>query len=408
MNLNQVRKWRHSDSTRTGQLIIVEFTRGQALFWGLVFFFLLAASFFCGSRFFPCRDSDSVPVAPETMVETGSPSPPAALHPPYARAHEEPISAVAVSPDGAYLATTSWDSTIKLWDVRTGERVNRCRVGDIVWHALILSPGGRFAACSRPFQVMKEFGFDHDMHLFHVWDLHLETLVLELDDPVEAFAFSPDGKRLGVLGSQDLHLYNTETWQLLELFPIRDGNQMPFNCAAIGFDEDGESVTILDLERRISIHPAQGAHTVCHAENPADIVYASAVLAAPPFLAAFVTPSGCVVRKFASGGVLEVLAVEDAYTGPMAFTPDGRYLALGHSDGWIDLLAVPGFDRIHRYTRLVEGLTALPDSRHFIAQERYHVSLFSIEGAPLIRYFSDEINPEHYRIRKWGVEGHDE
>lgn len=89
----------------------------------------------------------------------------------------------------------------------------------------------------------------------------------------------------------------------------------------------------------------------------------------------------------------------------MAFTPDGRYLALGDPEGRIELLSVPGFSRARHFTRYIEGLVALPDGRRLIAHDSYHAFFFTIEGASLIQYFSDEINPEDYRIHDLNMKG---
>jgi cytochrome c len=35
--------------------------------------------------------------------------------------HEGPIAALAVSPDGAWLASASWDHTVRLWPLRSGD-----------------------------------------------------------------------------------------------------------------------------------------------------------------------------------------------------------------------------------------------------------------------------------------------
>jgi len=44
------------------------------------------------------------------------------------RGHEDVISAVAISPDGHWLATGSWDGTTRLWNLRLGESVDlACR-----------------------------------------------------------------------------------------------------------------------------------------------------------------------------------------------------------------------------------------------------------------------------------------
>ena len=61
--------------------------------------------------------------------------------------HERPVTAVAVSRDGRWLVTGSWDNTARLWDLTAAEPQTTARVlgghEDIVT-AVAISPAGRW------------------------------------------------------------------------------------------------------------------------------------------------------------------------------------------------------------------------------------------------------------------------
>jgi len=130
-------------------------------------------------------------------VETG--------HPAYTLNDSKVIEAVALSPDGCWLASTT-DESIKLWDVTTS------RVAHVVWHndiveALALSADGRLLASGSADKTVK------------VWNVETGQLVggpLHHDDEVEALAFSLDG-RLLASGSFDktIKLWQVGTWRIV-------------------------------------------------------------------------------------------------------------------------------------------------------------------------------------------------
>jgi WD40 repeat protein len=56
---------------------------------------------------------------------------------------------VAFSPDGRYLASGSWDSTVKIWDVESGKEVQTLRGHAGFIYGLAFSPDGqRLASAS--------------------------------------------------------------------------------------------------------------------------------------------------------------------------------------------------------------------------------------------------------------------
>jgi WD40 repeat protein len=62
------------------------------------------------------------------------------------RGHSGPLLGVAVSPDGALVATGSLDGTAKLWDLATGQEVLTLFGHDGPVNTVAFSPDGRFLA----------------------------------------------------------------------------------------------------------------------------------------------------------------------------------------------------------------------------------------------------------------------
>jgi WD40 repeat protein len=107
--------------------------------------------------------------------------------------HSEPVSAIAFSPNGKQLASSSHDRTVRLWDTVTGATLQLFQGHSDTMHAVAFPPDGKqLASCSS----------DETMWVcdaatgatVQIFEGHLSTIF--------AVAFSPDGKQLAS-GSDD-------------------------------------------------------------------------------------------------------------------------------------------------------------------------------------------------------------
>ena len=103
------------------------------------------------------------------------------------------VSSVAFSPDGQYLASGSWDKTVKLWRVETGE-CTRTMEGHSDWcESVAFSPDGQYLASG---------SYDNTVKLWRVESGECTRTMEGHSDCVNSVAFSPDGQYLAS-GSQD-------------------------------------------------------------------------------------------------------------------------------------------------------------------------------------------------------------
>lgn len=113
--------------------------------------------------------------------------------------HSGPISSLAVSPDGKLLLSGSSDNTVKLWDIRS-KRLLRTMSGHTQSiNSIKFSPCGKKAA-----SAAGHFGDDATVR---IWDLVTGNELLQLKghkSGVNCISFSPDGKILASGGGFNL------------------------------------------------------------------------------------------------------------------------------------------------------------------------------------------------------------
>ncbi|MCI0462936.1 MAG: protein kinase [Gemmataceae bacterium] len=232
------------------------------------------------------------------------------------------IGAVAFSPDGQRLASTSYDGTVKVWDATTGQEVFTLRGHTDGVNSVAFSPDGQRLASTSDDATVK------------VWDATTGKEIFTLrghTGVVQDLAFSRDGERLASVS----HDGTVKVWDPMaeqEALTLR-GHRGQVTCLA--FHPDGSRLAAAGSVRRLAIQiadPATGQELqLLH--GAAGDVWSLAFSPDGRRLAAGTAAGRVVVWDCTTGQIVHRLRAHRVAGGMMgvAFSPDGKYLASG---GW--------------------------------------------------------------------------
>jgi RNA polymerase sigma factor (sigma-70 family) len=161
------------------------------------------------------------------------------------RGHKHMAISLAFSPDGKLLATggSQHDNDIRLWDVATGKELRRIEAAAAV-QAVAFSPNGKAVAGT---------GWDSGIAL---WDVasgkKQRDFKVVMPDPL-GVTFSPDGKLLAVSSEVEKEGTRGVDTYLLELTLGEPLRRWPDATASLTFTPDGRRLAILGRDGTVSL-----------------------------------------------------------------------------------------------------------------------------------------------------------
>ena len=225
--------------------------------------------------------------------------------------HTSTVSSVAFSPDGQTVASGSWDGTIKLWNLATGEEV-RTLTGHThrVW-SVAFSPDS---------QTLASGSFDNTIKL---WNLATGKEVRTLTGHtsyVYSVAFSPDGQTL-LSGSDDKTI---KLWNVTSGKEVRTLTGHTNSVRSVAFSPDGQTLLSGSDDKTIKLW------------------------------------------NLATGKEVHTLTGHINSVWSVAFSPDGQTVASGSGDGTIQLWNLATGEEVHTltgHTDSVRSVAYSPDSQ---------------------------------------------
>ncbi|MEG4396791.1 nSTAND1 domain-containing NTPase [Microcoleus sp. BROC3] len=237
--------------------------------------------------------------------------------------HSDWINTVSFSPDRKTLASGSRDSTIKLWNVSTGQLIRTINDSKSIV-SVSFSPDGKTLASNSGDKSIK------------LWNVATGKEIKTLNGHsnwVRSLSFSPDSKTLAS-GSDDksIKLWNVATGKEIKTL---NGHSNVVN--SVSFSPDGKTLASSSNDKTIKIWDVATGKEMKSLNGHKDLVKSVSFNPKGKTLASGSDDNTIKIWNVATGQAIKTLNGHNAFIYSVSFSPDGKTLASGSDDNTMKL-----------------------------------------------------------------------
>jgi WD40 repeat protein len=267
--------------------------------------------------------------------------------------HGRSVSAVAFSPDGMTLASSSSDRSIKLWEVASGREIRSLTGHDRGVTSVAFSADGKTLASGSEDESIK------------LWDVASGHELRSLNghgDAVLSVSFSPDGKTLAS-GSIDKSI---KLWEVATGRELRSLTGHGGWVWTVAFSPDGKTMASGSDDKTIKLWSIANGRELRSLTGHRDSIWSVAFSLDGKALASGSADNSIKLWEVASGRDLRTLTGHGKFVRSVAFSPDGNTLASGSADKSIRLWEIASGRELRSLTGhgdWVESVAFSPDGK---------------------------------------------
>lgn len=245
--------------------------------------------------------------------------------------HAKGVFSVATSPGGEILASGSWDETVKLWRIADGTLLDTLtgHIGSV--RSVAISPDG---------QILASGSFDQTIKLWQLTGGIVQSRLTEYSGPIYSVAFSPDGQLLASGGGEGA----IQLWRV----PTRE-----FLCSLTGNLDFVWSLAFSPQGNLLASGNGDGTIKLWQIPSNGQMRYGPSLLGtlaehSGPVYSAIFSPDGQTLLSGSADGTVKIwdmgsgkrlhtLAEAAKPVISLAISPSGQFLAAGSSAGTVEI-----------------------------------------------------------------------
>ena len=277
--------------------------------------------------------------------------------------HSRDVSAVAYSVDGKYIASGSYDTTVKLWDVN-GKKLHTFTGHRDVVTSVAFSKDNKFLASSSIDRTVKIWNIDNK-----------EVKNLDFGEGINSVAFSPDGKQLEIASGNTATVISIESGAKEQTLTGHSSD-----VVKVIFSPDGKLLATASADQTVKIwNEGKESQTLKgHSGAIASVVFS-------PDGKQLASASADNTAKLwnIEGKELQTLRGHRNKVTDVAFSPDGKSLATASDDRTIKIWNLEGqeMETLQGHSDIVRSIAFASDGKNLAsASADKTIKIWNLEG----------------------------
>ncbi|MDF0556731.1 tetratricopeptide repeat protein [Kamptonema sp. UHCC 0994] len=272
------------------------------------------------------------------------------------------VQAVAISPDGKIIASGSDDSTIKLWDIKTGKELKTFSHPSSLTNnsiqSIAFNPNGKIIASGSSDSTVK------------VWDIttgeEIKTEQMKHSNQVTSIAFSRDGEVIASSGNdKTIKLWDWKTGKNILTFPAQSNE-----IKSLAFSPVDEVIASGGCDKNVKLWNWKKGKEFRTLEGHKECVRAFTFSPDSQILASGSDDNNIIIWNWRTGKPIDEIFGHTDNVTALAFSPDGKTLASASDDKTIRLWDVEtGMEMrvFFGHQSYVESVAFSPDGKTLVS-----------------------------------------
>ncbi|WP_445630574.1 WD40 domain-containing protein [Nostoc sp. DSM 114167] len=266
--------------------------------------------------------------------------------------HSDRVINVAYNPNGQQLASASFDTTIKIWDVASGQLLNTLKGhGDDV-KSVTYSPNGQQLASASADKTIK------------IWDAHSGQLLksLSVSDVVISVTYSPNGQQLASASDDNtIKIWDAHSGKLLK--SLTGANS---SVISVTYSPNGQQLASASADKTIKIWDVGSGKLLKSLTGHSDVVISVTYSPNGQQLASASADKTIKIWDVDSGKLLNTLKGHSDVVSSVAYSPNGQQLASASHDDTIKIWDVDSgklFNTLKGHSNMVFSVAYSPNGQ---------------------------------------------